>query len=239
MLTRTLARWLYPGWCAVCKRLLHLTEDHLCRACFIKLARIRLPICRGCGVEIPPHTEKISRCNACRGKAITFDEIFAVFRYDDNFKQVLHQIKYERKYWLLETFKKKIKRTFQNQWPELPSFIVPVPLDKFRMKERTFNQSLIIAETISKILDIPIKKDILLRREHRSPQSWLTRRERLANLENLFQVRKRMKLKNCWVLVVDDVVTTGATVQECSKMLKEAGASKVSVFALARTPSLS
>lgn len=241
MLTRAMTRWLYPGWCAVCKANLHLTEDHVCRGCFMKLPRIQSPVCRTCGVEMPPHLDNAGKCSRCRKSRKMFDEVSAIFRYDDNFKSILHQIKYERKYWLLETFSRKIQRALENESSgyTLPAFIVPVPMDKKRLRERTFNQAQIIAQTISKILNVPVREDILLRRENRIPQSHLNRNERLVNLEGQFYVNKPIELANQWVLVVDDVVTTGATVHECSKAMKEAGAAKVSVFALARTPSMS
>ena len=236
MFSKALSRWLYPSWCAQCKRSLHLTEDHLCRPCLLKLTQIRLPICTRCGIEIPPHGKSTATCSRCRNRSYQFDEVFPLFRYDDNFKNLLHQVKYERKYWLLDIFSKRLKRTLPNQSRDLPSCIIPVPLDRNRLRKRTFNQSLLIAQMISKILKIPVKENVMIRKEYRSPQSWLSRKERLSNLEGLFKIKKRHEIKDQWVLLVDDVVTTGSTVHECAKIIKEEGASKVTVFTLARTP---
>ncbi len=240
MTGKALSRWLYPSWCVLCQKYLHLTEDFLCRPCFIKLNRLKAPLCKRCGVEIPPFKNSGNRlCQKCRKIQLGFDEVISIFRYDEHFKNLLHQVKYERKYWLLDTFTKQIERTLETQWQTRPSFIVPVPLDRKRQRERTFNQSLILAQKLSKILNVPLLDNTLIRRETRVPQSHLGRKERMANLNQLFKIRKSHSIKNSWILIVDDVVTTGATAHECSITFKEQGASKVSVFALARTPSLS
>ncbi len=240
MLVKTLSRWLYPGWCAVCNAYLLLTEDHLCRKCHAKLNELRLPVCGGCGVELPPYAPGKLRCARCRKNRLMFDEIVSIYRYDEHFKELLHQVKFERKFWLLDLFRRKIDRLISGLWSgnERPTFIVPVPLDGARKRERSFNQSLLIAQMLSKALGIPVKNNVVARSGKRTPQSMLTRRERLASTEGTFRMKNSSAVKNSWVLVVDDVVTTGATAHECAKIIKEAGAARVSVFSLARTPSL-
>lgn len=239
LLAKAFSRWLYPASCAVCESPLPLAEDDLCAKCSSLLEEIRHPACPKCGIELIPYGSASGRCRECRTRKFVFDETLAIFRYDKAFRKILHQIKFRRKFWLLRIFDEKIRHIITSRSGEAPTRIVPIPLDRRRLRERTFNQSLLIAQMISKTLQIPVLDKALVRRQRRLPQSWLSRKERFGNLENLFQVRKPGELRHQWILLVDDVVTTGATVQECSKVLKESGARKVTVFALARTPSLS
>ncbi|MBI4398456.1 MAG: ComF family protein [Candidatus Omnitrophica bacterium] len=239
MLAKTLSRCLYPVWCSVCGTYLALTEDHVCRECFLEFHELRAPICSRCSDEMPPYGEGPGLvCPRCKKRRFAFDEVFSVYRYDDALRRALHEIKFHRKSWLLETFEKKIARIFEEKtWKNPPSLILPVPLDPLRKKERTFNQSRLIARTVSKQLDIPVQEGILTRKHAKNPQSFLSRKERFMNLEGSFRITNAGAVRGKWILLVDDVVTTGATAQECAKIIKEAGARGVSVFSLARTPS--
>lgn len=111
--------------------------------------------------------------------------------------------------------------------------IVPVPLNVKRLRERGFNQSLLIARVISKKIRVPLLMDILLKKKETPPQVGLSAKERLLNLKNAFDVKG--DVNGLRLLLVDDVMTTGATVTECSKTLMKAGAKEVIVLTLARS----
>jgi ComF family protein len=111
--------------------------------------------------------------------------------------------------------------------------IIPVPLSIKRLRERGFNQSLLIARVISKKKRIPLFMDVLMKKRETPPQIGLSAKERLLNLKNVFEVNG--EVKGLRLLLVDDVMTTGATVTECSKQLKKAGAKEVIVLTLARS----
>jgi ComF family protein len=110
--------------------------------------------------------------------------------------------------------------------------VVPVPLTLRRLRERGFNQSLLIARIIAKEIRAPLLMDILIKKKETPPQIGLTARERLLNLRNAFAVKG--SVKGMRLLLVDDVMTTGATVTECSKQLMRSGAEEVIVMTLAR-----
>lgn len=114
--------------------------------------------------------------------------------------------------------------------------IVPVPLSKKGLIKRGFNQSLLIAQVIAKQTGMHLSLDALVKTKDTPPQIGLSARERLVNLRNAFQVRG--DIRKLSFLLIDDVITTGATVRECSKMLMKAGAKDVAVLALARAPLL-
>ena len=110
--------------------------------------------------------------------------------------------------------------------------IVPVPLSIKRLRERGFNQSLLIARVVSKMTGIPLFMDTLVKKKDTLPQIGLSAKERLLNLKNAFTVEENIRDRR--LLLIDDVMTTGATVRECSKQLIKAGAKEVIVLILAR-----
>ncbi len=113
-------------------------------------------------------------------------------------------------------------------------FILYVPLHKKKLRERGFDQAFLIAREISKLSNIPLKADLLFKKKETPPQAALKKQIRVKNLKGAFDVRDSSFLEGKNVLLVDDVITTGVTVNECSKVLKQNGAKRVEVFTLAR-----
>ncbi len=113
--------------------------------------------------------------------------------------------------------------------------IVPVPLHWQRLLRRRYNQAALLAYRVSEVSGVPCRIDILSRRIATRPQMRLDRRTRLQNVKRAFALNPRAAVKDKHILLVDDVVTTGATVDACARLLREGGAAKVSVLALART----
>ena len=113
-------------------------------------------------------------------------------------------------------------------------YVVPVPLHKKRLRKREYNQSLILASSVSKHTGIGLLKNCLLRVKTSVPQSQLPRKERFKNVKNVFDVAKPAMVNGKILLLVDDIFTTGATINECSKVLLKAGAKEVRVLTLSR-----
>jgi len=237
MLFKSFLRWTYPEDCQICKNALLLTEESICRSCFTLLKNIEPPACTGCGIELAPYGKQTHKCSYCKRKHYAFDEMLTLFRYEEKFKKIIHEVKFHRKFWILDIFRKKLKRHIKQQWADnaIPDTLIPVPLDKKRLQERKFNQSLLLAKIVSSELNAPIRNDVLVRNKSHKPQSWLSRKERLKNTLEAFDIRPKASIDGKWILLIDDVITTGSTVQACAKKLKENGARKVSVLTLART----
>ncbi|MFQ3574132.1 MAG: phosphoribosyltransferase family protein [Thermodesulfovibrionales bacterium] len=121
------------------------------------------------------------------------------------------------------------------QLPEDIELITPVPLHKSRLLQRGFNQSANIAYHLAKIKGLPYKHDIIKKTQNTPPQSLMQREERLKNIKGKFEVRDNRSIDGKTILLFDDVVTTSATVNECAKMLKKAGARSVYVLSVARS----
>jgi len=213
-----LLRLFYPSLCANCESLLELQESGLCVPCRGALEALRLL----------PSEERI-RLSFRYGH-----EGWALFRYDGVVKEIFHKIKFEKRRDLLRVFSNEISR-FLARRPRLAEYdcIVAVPLDLGRRLEREFNQSQMIATKVQEILGVKREKSLVKKRST-PPQSLLGREERRLNLSGVFSVSLPRRMRGKSVLLVDDIFTTGATLEEAAKTLKAAGAGRVGYFVLAR-----
>ena len=229
-----LARLIYPETCVFCKAILEIDERLACSSCLQKIPLLKPPLCKTCAMTLPPYGQTHSRCASCRRLTVYFDAGTALFCYRDEVKTLLHEVKFSKKPWYL----KVLRPFFQNAKTPLPlasyDFLVPIPLDQERKREREFNQS----DTIARLLGIPRTlppiRPLLAKVRQTEPQSVLDRSKRLTNLEGAFRLARGVSVSGKSILLVDDVVTTGATVNECAKCLKQHGANRVDFFSLAR-----
>jgi ComF family protein len=163
--------------------------------------------------------------------------------YEKNATEVIHCFKYKAKIQLAESLSELLLTTFRLFWEkDSVDVIVPVPLHPKRLRQRGFNQSYLLvrywkmlaASTSLDPCNFEIERDVLVRKRPTAPQTALGRERRAANIKNAFDIRGREIIKNKRVLLVDDVYTTGATVNECARLLLKYGAEHVDVLTLAR-----
>lgn len=225
---------LFPIHCIGC----NAPKEYLCQACLAALPRRLHQRCPTCLKVATPHGEV---CFACTGKN-SLDGLFAASVYRSPIiSEVLHTYKYR----FIPAFAYPLGSWFAERVTEadlpLPDYFVPVPLHSRRLRFRGFNQSALLAKTLSDALTpgfaFPILENFLLRTRFTKPQmKTKTREERLGNLKNAFAfVKKSAPLiqgKTLWL--IDDVATTGTTLEECAKVLKKSGAKKVFGIVLAR-----
>ena len=112
--------------------------------------------------------------------------------------------------------------------------IIPIPISKKRLKQRGYDQSLLISRNISKILDTRLEKDVLIKKKENKIQSKLNKNQRNENVKNVYEAKYKEKIVNKNILLIDDIYTTGATANECSKILKIAGANKIDILTIAK-----
>ena len=231
----SLIRLIYPSYCIFCDNALRLNECYSCHACISKFPALNSNVCRKCGMELAPYAPPQSRCASCRDIKTYYDHGVSFFRYENEIKTLLQHVKFSKKSWYL----KILKTALSNAKLPMPlseyDCIVPVPLEKNRLRDREFNQSEIIAKMIVQTKEKKSVKSILQKTKSTPPQSSLHRNERFYNLDKAFRVKNRADILGKKILVVDDVVTTGATINECARSLKEMGAKQVDFFSLART----
>ncbi len=183
-----------------------------------------------------PFENDLKLCKYCANdkKHIYFDKIVCPFIYTDTVLRGIRKFKEENGRYLVSTFAKYIAKEVCEANMEF-DFIVPVPMFKKDQKIRGYNQSEILANELAKIFDKPVENELLQKIKRTKHQKWLTKKERKRNLENSMIITNKNFVNKKNFLIVDDIVTTCATIDHCAKLLKKSGASKVYGCAVART----
>jgi ComF family protein len=240
-LTATLRRLLHailPVDCAACGAA--LTDDPVpffCRACWASVKPLAGPACPGCGLPFAADTALTyspeHRCLSCRQNPPAFTRAWSCHAYEPPLQQAIHLFKYRGRIVLAGALGALLRKA----GPDMPEadVIMPVPLHPSRLREREYNQALLLADELNRDLRLPLVYDNLVRLRATPPQTELSRSERLANLRRCFAVQRPDKVEGRRVLLVDDVMTTGTTINECAKVLRKAGAADIYAVTLART----
>lgn len=221
--------YIYPKRCVFCMDFLYHDGD-VCAECWRKVFWIsRSQTCKKCGIPIKYQME--STCEACSKMQPVFDRAMSVFLYDDFSKLPILRLKNNDTTYLASIFAQWI---YVNIAEEIDTYdlIIPVPVHKKKLRKRKYNQTGLISRHLSKISKVQYAPFILEKVIETLPQEGLTRDMRLKNLKGAFRANSDVKGKS--VILVDDVMTTGATVNECSAMLKQSGAEKILVATVAR-----
>lgn len=193
-------------------------------------------ICEKCVGEIDYYKNSVLSLNLPLGIQNYCDGLLCVGKYSGSLKETLRRFKFSNKSSYYRALGKLLALKIQNT-KKLDSFdvIVPVPLHKSRQKHRGYNQAELMAEQIAKTLKIPCEKNLLIKSVATNSQSMLKRTERLLNLEDAFMAVNDGLIAHKNILLIDDIVTTGSTVNQCCKALKRAGAEKVIAGVIATT----
>lgn len=234
--TERILQFFLPKQCPCCDRFLDENENGVCQDCLSGIRWIEPPFCSICGMPFLSRDIETHLCGDCMRKKRYFTIARAVGVYEGTLKKAIHQWKYEGKDSLTPFFVDWIIGGIYRYWPS-PFFdlLIPVPLHKSRLRHRGFNQALLLVKQLSKITRIPYAKKLLVKNRPSIPQVDLSVSEREKGLAGNFWVVKKEDIKGKRILLIDDVYTTGATVNECSKTLIMAGAKSVDVLTLAHT----
>jgi ComF family protein len=226
---------LFPARCAACRDPVG-THGALCAACWQKMHFITDPLCRKCGLPFEFRMGEEVLCGRCMAQMPSYTQARAVFKYDENSRAQILAFKYYDKTQLAPVFGQWLAR-MGKPYAEKAQLIIPVPLHYWRLLTRRYNQAALIAYALSDFANLPVLPDTLKRTRSTSAQSGLTRRQREDNMRGAFRVprEKRGMLKSKSVLLVDDVMTTGATLDACARALHDAGVVDVYALTLART----
>ncbi len=240
---------LYPAQCRSCDTPLGLeTVPYLCDECWQQMQFVEPPWCEICGT--PLHTPPVARgpgprdastevelCDECARKPPRYGKLRTIAFYEATLRQAIHLFKFEKRTGLA-------KPCIQLMLAHLPEdcriedydFILPIPIHKNRLRERGFNQAMLLADGIAKAKGVPVATDIFIRQKDTKAQSSLTGREaRQENITGAFEMRKPDAIFGKHLLLIDDVFTTGATVHEAVKELWKADPAEIDVLTLART----
>ena len=242
-LAPTLLRKLYTG-------LFSAVFPDDCRICAEPLQEVsRIPVCRKCLAKPEPLTadyfcvqcrapfrnafplDAEGRCALCRRGVLGLDAAYSFGFYEDELRELIHLFKYGR----VQTLAKPLARFMSLALPREQSFdvIVPMPLHWRKRWQRGFNQSALLASDMGRRLNVPVRH-ALRRVRNTAAQAGLTNAKRRLNVSGAFRSRKSAALEGCHVLLIDDVMTTGATASSCARALKRAGAAQVTLLTVAR-----
>lgn len=225
---------LLPSFCLACKRPLGPAPELLfCPDCLAGIHCITSPLCPCCGRVYLLAAGGDHHCGTCLATQRHFSRARAIFLYEEPVKEVIHRFKYQGKTACLPTFAGFARNLPLMAEMEGVDWIVPVPLHPSRLRERGFNQALLLARAFFP-KDRRVTPDLLVRLRPTEPQTSFNGAARRTNLKNAFGVVKAHRLAGKKILLVDDVFTTGTTVNECARVLKKGGAAEVMVLTLAR-----
>lgn len=219
---------LFPRRCPVCHDVVEEPGELVCDICRTRLVRVRAPFCQKCGK--PLLSEEREYCQDCSRKAHEFRTGRAPFVYDQIMRRSIAKFKYGGRKEYASFYAEEILRRSAREillWKA--EVLVPVPLHASRKRKRGFNQAELLAKELSYRSGIPMDPKLLVRVKKTRAQKELNDQERLENLKNAFSVREGpIPYKN--IILVDDIYTTGSTVDAAAKALKERGAEQVYVL---------
>lgn len=213
----------FPELCVVCKERLNEGEQHICTDCFLLLPKTNF------------HLQPDNRLEQFFAGRIPFERIgaYAYFVKGGSIQNIIHELKYNRNpeigYFIGKLCGDNIKGS---EFLSSIDLLVPVPLHPKRQKRRGYNQSLEICKGISEITGIPIDDRTLVRTVNNSSQTKNSRFDRWKNVEDIFSITDKTAFCNKHILLVDDVITTGSTLESCAKEILKCEGSKISVFAV-------
>lgn len=234
MVPRLLLDALMPPQCLACNAVVS-APGNLCPDCFSQFNFVTPPVCSACGVPLEVHADDGLLCGVCLRDPPVFTQARAVFLYETVSRPLVLKLKHGDRTdaavhlarWMMRSGADLIERC---------DMIVPVPLHRWRLFMRMYNQSALLANALGKLTGVSIAPDVLTRTKATRSQGGLDRKARRRNVGRAFSIRNEAMVKEKRVLLIDDVLTTGATANACAHVLLKAGAARVDVLVLARVP---
>ena len=227
---------ILPPICHICRSFIPNAGNlHICPTCRDRLPLVSSPLCVICGIPFTG-TGSDHRCGACLTHPPHFDTARAHFLYEGALRDLIHSFKYNQNTKLRYPLALLTLEGVSELLPDHnPNLIIPVPLHRSRLRQRGFNQAVLLGRVLSRQLSLPMLTDVLVRTRSTEPQIELSAAERRLNVKGAFKVRKPDRVAGKRILLLDDVMTTGSTMDECAKELKRAGADVVIAATIART----
>lgn len=249
---------IYPDICIVCQKFFEPQKrinpdrifnpefeqvfyNQLCKRCIKKYKTFSGPVCARCGRLLNIHDFENALCEDCLTKKSSLDKIRSCFLFRDSVVDIVHMLKYNHKVYLIKKASYFILKAFLDLYTQNPpDIVIPVPMHSSGLRKRGYNQTYLMACEASGLaqkygLFFPeVRSDILLKTKKTESQTELDHNSRKKNLENVFKVKQPLSVKSRKILIVDDVMTTGTTLDKCAKELLKNGAESVDAITFAR-----
>ena len=225
--------YLFPEFCLLCRNE-ELESIGVCFECFNRLNIINEPLCSRCGRLMPFDIQGGKTCIRCLTNKLYFDRARSLFVFDEKSKIMVYNLKYNDK---TNVSKLVMRILFTKYSQEIEDYdcIIPVPMHRLKRLFRFYNQAQVLSQDLASISKKKIYTDVLVKCKWTKSQTKLKKRSREQNLKGSFSVAKPSKIIDKNIILVDDVITTSATIESCSKALKNSCAKKVFVLAMAMT----
>ena len=221
---------LFPRRCPVCDEIVMPRGRLICPECLKKLSFVKNPVCKRCGKEVSSPIAEF--CLDCVRHKRTFEYGRALVNYEEYAAKSMAKIKYKNKREYLDFYGEAVCLRYEKLIRRMDAqVLVPVPVHPARKRERGFNQAELLADRIGNRLNIPVCPDMLVRNKKTMPQKGLDPSGRLKNLEEAFSAGKLFDGVE-GVILVDDIYTTGSTIEACTRALKKAGIKRVYFLAV-------
>jgi ComF family protein len=223
----------YPPTCVLCGSLGHEGLD-LCQACYKDMPHNEHS-CPQCANPLPPSSSNLI-CGVCQKHTPAYDRTLSLFVYSTPVDRLILRLKFNYKLELGRLLGTLMARNLEAKIEKIPQLIIPLPLHHKRLRERGYNQAVQLAKPIAKQLNVPLDKHYCHRVRDTAQQSQLPRHERQKNVRGAFALRPGFSAKH--VAIVDDVMTTGQTVNELARLLRKNGVEYIEVWVCARASGL-
>lgn len=228
---RFLIDYVFPPTCLSCGEFT-LESHSLCGGCWNKLNFIASPYCTVCGKQFDITLSENLSCGRCITHVPSYDIARSLLKFDKSSKKMIHAFKYHDQVEFSKLFSKLLCKTYRDEI-SVVDIVVPVPMHRIKRLLRMYNQADLLCKGIAKVIGKPRSPDALIKTKWTKSQVYLSKRARKDNLKNTIILNSKYDLSGKVVLLVDDVVTTGATLDYCSKLLKGAGAKSVIALTVA------
>ncbi len=237
-----LLNFIFPLDCKICEKPIRESKGYsICEDCFKTIELIERPYCIKCGKPLIPSVffkqNREILCLDCKRKKYSFEFSRSTGIYDKVLKKCIHLFKYYGEKKLAKPLGKLMVDYLvkNDEFKKRIDLIIPVPLHKNDLRKRGFNQSILLCRVIGNYFSISVGEKVLIKKKLTPFQANLSKKEREKNILRAFLVEKPKEIKGKNILILDDVFTTGATVEECTKELMKARAKNIFVLTLART----
>jgi ComF family protein len=230
----------FPAPCRLCGSVLDTASRiPICHSCLASIGALRGPCCGRCGrpfaSSVALEAQDVPLCHICRRSLYDFDVARSYGPYNTTMAGAIMLLKYQEVTPLAAWFAELVRETFErNREICLCDVVVPVPAHAARLRERGYNHAEVIAKPLARSLGLPCRSYLLVRSRPRPDKLRLTMRERWRSVRGAYTIRQGLRVDNLRVLLIDDVLTTGATLDACSRALRKAGAAKVVALTVAR-----
>lgn len=233
MFLQKLLNIFFPLKCIICRSL--DTENYVCYSCWSKVNFITRPYCKICSFPFLYEELHDAICGQCIKRDPVYDRLISVMKYDEYSKKIIHRFKYQDKLEITQYLSDLMLGAAKEIIGEI-DYIIPVPMHRYKLLKRGFNQAALLARVIARKAKKKYLPDLLIKVKNSKPQIGLNKNEREKNVKNAFKINESYNdlLENKSILLIDDVITTGATIEECCHVLRQIRRSKIYILSLAR-----